>query len=796
MKDIETGKTTEKKQENLINENMTYELINSVFKDNSQKIEIIQKLRPFFTLKVIPQREIEKVYSSVEKISPEKIDLIEEFKYEENKFDSNNLFEAKSKSIGLSNFDLDLSLNIFGHKQSGGYSSKDDNSDIYTKKKSKIHCIHSIVISLFRIIIDFKDIKFAKQVYEELTGIENANITDRKILLEKLVDKFGLYVPLELLIGGRINMSFDANNEEEKKEYHSILQKKFKAELGGGTFFLSAKAKIDYNKNNTNENIYESVGKIENLSKKVEGGDYMYKDDLRNWIKSFNINNLQIIEYKTLIPIYCFIPGVESKLTICLKNNEDIVLQEIHSLIEKDFKQQENTLDEAIPKNSNIWKVGITEEVYKSFCIYKKQICKNLIISKKEKNIKKEDIICGEVPDGYIIVGWKLKTNSYSKPYYVDCKWEKQKDFNIIGSDCFKFRVSISEISEKNKELNEDKEIEWKLEIFCIYYNLLIPFNNLKFNGYFNRTKKKHYFTNCDCFKLFNDDNNGECFYNKDNEITKENLNKKYEKIILDNISNKISLEDCKNIKKFYKDLKEVEFFIQKGFLNSFKILKGNDLFDLDVYIKSPDNSPYKNGIFLFNIKSHFDDKDKILIYKALIKTKIFHMNSSESGNIANDYFFLKKGKQSLLGSFFALFQFFVLNNPNEPVRLECAILYKKDPSLFNQNCEKWRDKYALKDFPNNTEYLFENKKENELNINSNNNIIEVLCSLGIYIEINKEDFSIRKMFDILGISDYERWSFIIGNNTYYNYSFINESIIDEIKILGKIIIFPKTICG
>ena len=74
------------------------------------------------------------------------------------------MFETKSKSIGLSNFDLDLSLNIFGKKQTGGYSSKNDNSDTNLKKKSKIHCIHSIVISLFRILIDFKDIKFTKQV--------------------------------------------------------------------------------------------------------------------------------------------------------------------------------------------------------------------------------------------------------------------------------------------------------------------------------------------------------------------------------------------------------------------------------------------------------------------------------------------------------------------------------------------------------------------------------------------------------------------------------------------------------
>ena len=50
-------------------------------------------------------------------------------------------------------------------------------------------------------------------------------------------------------------------------------------------------------------------------------------------------------------------------------------------------------------------------------------------------------------------------------------------------------------------------------------------------------------------------------------------------------------------------------------------------------------------------------------------------------------------------------------------------------------------------------------------------------------------------MFEMLGISDYERWSFIIGNNVYNNHSFIKESIIDEIKILGKLIIFPKTVC-
>ena len=88
MEDLKQEKKLEESLLNKQHENAIYGLINSVFRDKLKKAEIIEKLRPFFTLKVIPQREIEKVYSSVEKITPEKVDLIEEFKYDEDKFDS------------------------------------------------------------------------------------------------------------------------------------------------------------------------------------------------------------------------------------------------------------------------------------------------------------------------------------------------------------------------------------------------------------------------------------------------------------------------------------------------------------------------------------------------------------------------------------------------------------------------------------------------------------------------------------------------------------------------------------
>ena len=134
-------------------------LVNSILKDKSKKDEIINKLMPFFSLKVIPQREIDRVYSALEMIEPEKIRLIEEYILVEKKYTEKNLFRTNSKSVGLSDYDLDLSLKILGHKQSFNYDSTDIKNNNISINNSKSHFIHSIVVKLlFRIVIDFKDI--------------------------------------------------------------------------------------------------------------------------------------------------------------------------------------------------------------------------------------------------------------------------------------------------------------------------------------------------------------------------------------------------------------------------------------------------------------------------------------------------------------------------------------------------------------------------------------------------------------------------------------------------------------
>lgn len=508
IKEKETKKEAEFEEKEIISEEKLSQgrgikidhLVNLILKDKSKKDEIINKLMPFFSLKVIPQREIDRVYSALEMIEPAKIRLIEEYILEEKKYSEKNLFRTNSKSVGLSDYDLDLSLNILGHKQSVNYDSTDMKNNNSSINNSKSHCIHSIVVKLFRIVIDFKDIKLARQILEELEEVKNSNATEKKILLQKLVDKFGLYVPLELIVGGRINNSFDANSEEEIRQNYSLLRKEIEIKLGGGCKFFSGSGEGKYGNKNSMEDLAKSIGKIENLSKKIEGGDFTCEEDYQKWIQSFTIDNLQIIEYKTLTSIYSFIPGLESKLSICLEKYEDIALKEIYNLMETNFIQKEKEIFKGSSENMNKWKVGITSEKYKSCIIYRKKIIKNL----KNKDNQNKSVICGEIPDGFVICGWILKTNANSKPFDVQANWERKKEIPIIGEENFKFKVDLI----VKKDINENIEIDWILEIFCIHSDYLVQ--NFNKNNYPNKSQK-HYFINCDCSQencIYNNDNN------------------------------------------------------------------------------------------------------------------------------------------------------------------------------------------------------------------------------------------------------------------------------------------------
>ena len=511
----------EKKENNIKNNDISSEmkkdisineLISSIFNNKQTKIDIIERLKPYFSLKVIPEKDIEKVDFSLEKIDSDKIDLIKELKYEEKQYDSTNIIEINSKSIGLTNFDLDLSSNIFNHQQYLIMNNNEEKLDLNSNKSSKIHCIYSIFISLFRLIINDKDIKFSEQVYEELKQINNSYLTEKKILFGKFVEKYGLYIPLELLVGGRIDINYDVDNEKEIKDFNNIIKTEINGNIGLG---ILGNINISLNKNKPN-NFSDSLNKQlkDNYSIKVIGGENLYKDDIGKWIKSFNINNLQIIEYKTLIPFYYFIEDLTENLNICFQNYEDIVLQEIKNLIENNFTNQEKNLYEGSLKNSNLWEVGITKDNYKSFIIYQKNISKKIIIHNYIENNKiiKEDMINGEIPDGFMICGWLIQINNNLKFNDINCIWRKKKELRIIGNNCYKFKLNIN--IEENNKLDDTLEIDWIVKIFCINCDYLIQYNS---DCNLNNENEEHFFLNCDCYNRIGQLENDKsiCYYNK-----------------------------------------------------------------------------------------------------------------------------------------------------------------------------------------------------------------------------------------------------------------------------------------
>ena len=90
----------------------------------------------------------------------------------------------------------------------------------------------------------------------------------------------------------------------------------------------------------------------------------------------------------------------------------------------------------------------------------------------------------------------------------------------IIGNDCFKFKVNV--IDDNN--IDEDIEIRWTVEIFCIHSHFLVPQKSSNINN--SNMNIEHYFINCDCCNQSNCYYNG--FYTKENwrKVDIENFNK------------------------------------------------------------------------------------------------------------------------------------------------------------------------------------------------------------------------------------------------------------------------------
>ena len=146
------------------------------------------------------------------------------------------------------------------------------------------------------------------------------------------------------------------------------------------------------------------------------------------------------------------------------------------------------------------------------------------------------------------------------------------------------------------------------------------------------------------------------------------------------------------------------------GFLSSIgiKLLVPTHDNEIEGFIKAPENSFYKNGIFNFVIKypEDYPMRSPIVVFK----TKIFHCNVNINGR--NDFisFLGKSWKEDIdLSIIFSNFyEFFIFQNPDSPFDWNIAEIYRGNRYEFENRCQEYVKNNALLEFNEKLDYLFQ----------------------------------------------------------------------------------------
>ena len=147
-------------------------------------------------------------------------------------------------------------------------------------------------------------------------------------------------------------------------------------------------------------------------------------------------------------------------------------------------------------------------------------------------------------------------------------------------------------------------------------------------------------------------------------------------------------------------EISRVEILEKKyAFLSSIgiKILLPKNDYEIEGFIKAPDNSPYKNGIFNFIIKYH--ENYPIRGPQLIIKTKILHRHVSNDGYCCINLLSNWNKDINLSIILCILYEFFVSNENSAGYHNVAYALLEKNYSLFEKKCQEYVNQYALKDF-------------------------------------------------------------------------------------------------
>ena len=206
------------------------------------------------------------------------------------------------------------------------------------------------------------------------------------------------------------------------------------------------------------------------------------------------------------------------------------------------------------------------------------------------------------------------------------------------------------------------------------------------------------------------------------------------------------------------------------------KILSPQKDYEIEGFIKAPENSPYKNGIFNFVLK--YPKEYPMKSPELLLKTRIMHSEvHEENGHCCISLLYNWNESNDLSLILCALYELFTIQSPSRGyINNSATQLLRKSISEFEQRCQEYVEKYALKWFDEKLVYLFQGYSDGKKKYSDSEYIfVKIINRQSIILSYeNDADIDIIYKLESMYGEHNPNWTYIIGNNAFRSKKLIN----------------------